>query len=69
MFSLSLSRSLSFSPLSAHTLSPSHRYIPNDLGIPRPYGGLAPFKPTVAPGQITGTMRHMRKPMQREIIL
>jgi len=38
-------------------------YIPDDLGIPKPYGGLAPFKPT-EPG---ATMRHTRKPQPKEI--
>lgn len=39
-------------------------YIPDDdLGIPKPYGGHAPFKPQ-EPGS---TMRHVRKPMQKEI--
>ena len=36
-------------------------YVPHDLGIPRPYGGSAPFKPTA-----TGaTMRHFRRPRER----
>jgi len=38
-------------------------YIPDELGIPKPYGGLAPFKPT-EPG---ATMRHIRKPEPKEI--
>lgn len=38
-------------------------YIPDDLGIPKPYGGSAPFKPTEA----GSTMRHIRKPVLREI--
>ncbi|QDZ21229.1 coiled-coil domain-containing protein [Chloropicon primus] len=38
-------------------------YIPEDLGIPKPYGTSAPFKPT-EPG---ATMRHIRKPLVREI--
>ncbi|KAJ1619217.1 hypothetical protein T492DRAFT_1087320 [Pavlovales sp. CCMP2436] len=38
-------------------------YIPDDLGIPKPYGGNAPFKPSEA----GSTMRHMRKPNPREI--
>ena len=38
-------------------------YIPEDLGIPKPYGTNAPFKPT-EPG---ATMRHIRKPIIREI--
>ena len=41
-------------------------YIPDDdseLPIPRPYGSLAPFKPT-EPGS---TMRHIRKPVIKPI--
>ena len=38
-------------------------YIPEDLGIPKPYGTNAPFKPTEA----GATMRHIRKPLVREI--
>ena len=40
-------------------------YIPDELGIPRPYGVNAPFKPTV-PGS---TMRHVQKPKIREIVI
>lgn len=40
-------------------------YIPEELGIPRPYGHLAPFKPTV----LGSTMRHVRKPVVKEIEL
>ena len=41
-------------------------YIPDDvIGIPKPYGQLAPFKPTEA----GTTMRHIRKPQLREIEL
>merc|ERR1719240_312499 len=40
-------------------------YIPDDLGIPRPYGALAPFKPT----ELGATMRHIRRPQPREIEL
>ncbi len=40
-------------------------YIPDSLGIPKPYGGFAPFKPT-EPG---GGMRHMRKPQPKEIVI
>ena len=40
--------------------------IPNDdLGIPKPYGGHAPFKPVEA----GSTMRHIRKPVVKEIEL
>ena len=38
-------------------------YIPDDLGIPKPYGGLGLFKPT-EPG---ASMRHIRKPQPKEI--
>lgn len=38
-------------------------YIPDDLGIPRPYGGHAPFRPT-APGT---NMRHIRNPKVTEV--
>lgn len=39
-------------------------YIPDDdLGIPKPYGSRAPFKPSEA----GSTMRHIRKPVQKEI--
>ncbi|GMH35034.1 hypothetical protein BSKO_02902 [Bryopsis sp. KO-2023] len=40
-------------------------YIPEDLGIPKPYGSEAPFKPS-EPGS---TMRHIRKPAPREIVI
>jgi len=33
-------------------------YIPDDIGIPKPYGALAPFKPT----ELGSTMRHIRRP-------
>jgi len=38
-------------------------YIPDDIGIPKPYGQLAPFKPT----QAGSTMRHIRKPVPRQV--
>ena len=38
-------------------------YIPEELGIPKPYGNLAPFKPT-EPGT---TMRHIRPPQIKPI--
>lgn len=38
-------------------------YIPEDLGIPKPYGQQAPFKPT----QAGTTMRHIRVPQKRDI--
>ena len=40
-------------------------YIPDDIGIPKPYGALAPFKPT----ECGATMRHIRRPQPREIEL
>ncbi|CAM9505600.1 unnamed protein product [Phaeothamnion confervicola] len=40
-------------------------YISDDLGIPRPYGALAPFKPQEA----GATMRHIRPPEPREIVI
>jgi len=41
-------------------------YIPeNSIGIPKPYGALAPFKPS-EPG---ANMRHMRPPQEKEIVL
>lgn len=40
-------------------------YIPEELGLPKPYGALAPFKPT-----IMGTnMRHIRKPVPQDVQL
>ena len=38
-------------------------YIPDDLGIPKPYGNLAPFKPTEA----GSTMRHIKLPQIKPI--
>jgi len=38
-------------------------YIPSDLGIPKPYGGHAPFKPS----EQGSSMRHIVKPQPREI--
>lgn len=38
-------------------------YIPDSIGIPRPYGALAPFKPTEA----GSTMRHIRRPKRQEV--
>ena len=40
-------------------------YIQPGLGLPRPYGGLAPFKPSVLGAQ----MRHFRIPTQKEVQL
>jgi hypothetical protein len=38
-------------------------YIPDDLGIPKPYGGAAPFKPSV----LGANLRHIRKPEPKPI--
>merc|ERR1712070_326940 len=38
-------------------------YIPDEIGIPKPYGAAAPFKPS-EPGS---SMRHVRKPQPQEI--
>ncbi len=38
-------------------------YIPDDMGIPKPYGAQAPFKPTVA----GASMRHIRNPDPKPI--
>lgn len=38
-------------------------YIPDDLGIPKPYGNLAPFKPS----ELGSTMRHIRPPQLKPI--
>lgn len=38
-------------------------YLPEQIALPRPYGAMAPFKPT-EPGS---TMRHIVKPQPREI--
>lgn len=40
-------------------------YIPEALGIPKPYGAFLPFKPTDA----GSTMRHTRKPQPKEIVI
>ncbi|GAX79502.1 hypothetical protein CEUSTIGMA_g6943.t1 [Chlamydomonas eustigma] len=40
-------------------------YIPESLGIPKPYGNFAPFKPS-EPGS---TMRHIRNPQPKEIVI
>jgi chromosome segregation ATPase len=40
-------------------------YIPEEVGIPKPYGTMAPFKPS----QSGANMRHMRKPVIKEIQL
>lgn len=40
-------------------------YIPEGIGLPKPYGEFAPFKPS-EPGAV---MRHYRNPEVREIEL
>ena len=40
-------------------------YIQQELGLPKPYGGLAPFKPSVLGAQ----MRHFRPPQPKEVQL
>lgn len=40
-------------------------YIPDDLGIPKPYGNSAPFKPS----ELGTTMRHIRLPNPKPIEL
>ena len=43
-------------------------YVPQDaksLGVPKPYGRYAPFKPT----ELGSNMRHIRKPEPREIVI
>lgn len=42
-----------------------HAYIPEKLGIPKPYGTFEPFKP-MEPGS---TMRHIRKPEPKPIVI
>ena len=38
-------------------------YIPDELGIPRPYGNAAPFKPS----ELGASMRHIRVPQIKPI--
>eukprot|EP01016_Furgasonia_blochmanni_P038064 TRINITY_DN4558_c0_g1_i1.p2 TRINITY_DN4558_c0_g1~~TRINITY_DN4558_c0_g1_i1.p2 ORF type:complete len:160 (+),score=69.73 TRINITY_DN4558_c0_g1_i1:61-480(+) len=38
-------------------------YIPDEIGIPRPYGSLAPFNPS----EVGSNIRHIRKPKIKEI--
>lgn len=38
-------------------------YIPDELGIPKPYGNLAPFKPSEA----GSTMRHIKAPQVKAV--
>ena len=35
------------------------------LGVPKPYGRYAPFKPT----ELGSNMRHIRKPEPRDIVI
>lgn len=42
-----------------------HAYIPEKLGIPKPYGTFEPFKPMEA----GSTMRHIRKPEPKPIVI
>ena len=59
-----LPRELSFDDANGHGHGASPRpnaYVPTDeksLGVPRPYGKFAPFKPT----DVAGNLRHYRKP-------
>ncbi|KAG5190299.1 hypothetical protein JKP88DRAFT_256940 [Tribonema minus] len=52
-------------PNAVRTTAPQrpNAYIPDEIGIPKPYGGLAPFRPQ-EPGS---TMRHMRLPRPPQI--
>lgn len=40
-------------------------YIADDIGIPKPYGAHAPFKPSI----LGSNMRHIRKPEHRQVII
>ncbi|KAK9847851.1 hypothetical protein WJX84_007452 [Apatococcus fuscideae] len=40
-------------------------YIPESLGIPKPYGGYAPFKPS----ESGSTMRHIRLPQPKPVVI
>lgn len=61
----SASRTMAPDPVRTTAVPRPNAYIPDDIGIPKPYGQLAPFKP-VEPGSI---MRHYRKPEPQEIKL
>merc|ERR1712228_237917 len=39
-------------------------YIADDIGIPKPYGSHAPFKPS----SLGANMRHIKKPKARQVI-
>lgn len=67
-FSLSLPHSSNCRVSDVHTTAEPrpNAYIPEQLGIPKPYtGSFTPFKPT-EPG---ATMRHIRKPEIRDIVI
>lgn len=54
-----------FPPFATKTTA-EHRvnaYIPDDIGLPKPYGKNAPFKPS----DVGVNMRHYRKPKNKEI--
>eukprot|EP00825_Cyclidium_porcatum_P006125 TRINITY_DN13005_c0_g1_i4.p1 TRINITY_DN13005_c0_g1~~TRINITY_DN13005_c0_g1_i4.p1 ORF type:complete len:562 (-),score=143.73 TRINITY_DN13005_c0_g1_i4:241-1926(-) len=54
-----------FPPFATKTTA-EHRvnaYIPDDIGLPKPYGKNAPFKPS----EVGVNIRHIRKPKQKEI--
>jgi len=40
-------------------------YVAEDIGIPKPYGAHAPFKPT----PLGSNLRHIKKPKQRQVII
>merc|ERR1719206_244750 len=40
-------------------------YVADDIGIPKPYGAHAPFKPT----PLGSNLRHIKKPKQRQVII
>lgn len=55
----------SYPPFATKTTA-EHRvnaYIPDEIGLPKPYGRLAPFKPS----EKGSNMRHFRKPINKEI--
>ncbi len=58
-------RPRSLAPSSPPAEPRPNAYIPESLGIPKPYGGFAPFKPQ-EPGS---TMRHIRKPQPKEVVI
>lgn len=55
----------SYPPFATKTTA-EHRvnaYIPDEIGLPKPYGRLAPFKPN----EKSNNMRHFKKPVNKEI--